>query len=337
MASASGALAGAGTGAAAGTAVMPGIGTAIGAIGGGLLGLFGGDSPADVAREEWDKLGSLGFTPEALPYLQMQALQNYNIPDELKAQIIQENPQLANLQMQSMNELKQIQEAGFTPTQERAFTTASRAAGTQAQGAEQAILQDMASRGRSGSGVESALRQMAIQAANERASQQMMQQAQAEAEARQRANDALFAQAYQMRGQESNIKGQNADILNRFAEMNSKRRQEAQNANVDLANKVAMQNYQTQQANVENRNAAKRYEMENKIRKAQAMAGQAGNTIDPKFAGIGQMVAQAGSAFDTLRGSQTSSPSATPSMQGSDPFGVGKQGSLLYSNPFGGA
>ena len=70
-----------------------------------------------------------------------------------------------------------------------------------------------------------------------------------------------------------------------------------QNANTELANQRMQQNWNQQNAvnaaNVQNRNAAQQYGVENQYRKAGAITGQAGNTINPQFAGVGQMIGQA--------------------------------------------
>jgi len=154
-----GALGGAASGATLGS-VIPGIGTAIGGIAGGLIGLFGGESGGDIANKYYSGI-PMSFTPEEIPYSALAGMQQYQTPEELQAQLIQENPELINKQMLALDEMKQIQEQGFTPAQQRAFSQASRAAGTQAQGEQGALIADMAAKGRSGSGVEAALRQMA--------------------------------------------------------------------------------------------------------------------------------------------------------------------------------
>lgn len=282
-----------------------------GGIGGGLLGLFGGESAADVAQEQYGNLPTT-FTPEMLPYLQLGALQNYATPEDLTGQTIADNPELQAMQMNTLNQLKDIQEKGFTPAQQNAFTQASRAANTQAQGEQGAIMADLAAKGRSGAGIEAALRQMASQAASERASQQMLQQAQAEAEARQNANSALLAGASQVRAQDVGVQGQNANILNEFNKLNSKTRQDTANANVDLANQRAITNYNQQNtvnaANTQAKNAAKQLDIANKYAKAAGITGQANNTINPQYAGLGQMIGQ---AAGNIAGTQYTSPTAT--------------------------
>lgn len=255
------------------TDLIPGVGSILG----GLFSGNGGDQEAaDALKVLQGSPTTYGITPYSnLPY---STPDMYMTPEQLTGAQVNEDPALRNMQIQSLNELKNIQEQGFTPAQQNAYTQASRAAGQQAKGSTDAIIAQMANQGRSGSGMSAALQQMARQSAADRMSASTLQAAQDEAVARQKANMDLMTGSGQMRNQDYQVNNTNANILNEFNKLNSKNAQDTRNMNTDLTNKTRMANTDiqrnTQNANVDLYNQRAINEAEAQTNKNQNIARQ---------------------------------------------------------------
>ena len=215
-----GALGGAAKGAAYGSAI-PVIGTGVGAIAGGILGgiggLFGGgDEEAEkaaAARAETLRLiRELGKPPEEAKAIVMQkytSAGNYtpemekNLERELTSQVefVKDDPQVRDAQMATLLQLQKTGRTGVTDQSKADINKLRQDTEREAQGRQQAILQQAQMRGEGSAGSDLAAQLMGAQAGNERMS---MAREQATASGNQNALQAI-AQSGELSG---NIRGQ---------------------------------------------------------------------------------------------------------------------------------
>jgi hypothetical protein len=177
------------------------------------------------------------------------------------------DPRLKQAQLQALSKFMEINEQGGLSLQDQAnLNKIQGQLRQQEKGNRDAILQNMAQRGVSGSGFELAAQLSNNQAVSDRASQEGLDIA---ALAQQRALDALMNQnqvASQMRNQdfgEQSSKAQAQDAINKF---NTANRQDVQHRNVSTMNQSQATNLQNKQrvmdSNVALRNEQQQYNKE---------------------------------------------------------------------------
>lgn len=231
-----------------------GLGLAGSAIGGGMSYLGASeaaDASAAAANAEMAKrqeayeilaglkpieMSQLQYDPEAYKYIEEARPLLYMSPEDVQAQLVQTAPETRNLQMQALQDMTQRSEEGLSARDRAALMRSKMGAEETARGQRGAIEEEMARRGISGGGLGMVQQQMAGQSAADRMALEGVNQAALDAQVRQEALNSLLSGAGQVRGQDINQATTNADILNRFAEMNSARKQAIQNKNVDLLN-----------------------------------------------------------------------------------------------------
>jgi len=300
-------LGGAGQGALAGAAlgsVVPGVGTAIGAIGGGLLGglgsFLGDDDEAamEELRRNQELYGAIN-TPEFLDYNpeEYSSAGDY-LPEEAQGSLISEDPALKGMQMGVLSKLSGLSETGLSDVDNAAFMRAQKLGNQVARGQSEAAMQNAAARGVGGSGMEFAMREAASQAGAERAQDAGLGQAAEAAKMR-----ALYTQAFgdaasRTRGDDFRANAGNADILNRFTQMNTQARNDAQQWNLqnrqDISNKNVGERNSAQQYN----NDIRQRNFNNQLAK---VGGQAGANKD-MAGGYAAKDAAAQSQFNNLAG-----------------------------------
>lgn len=163
-------------------------------------------------------------------------------PEQAKYELISEDPRLIQEQKNYLNKLKGLGEEGLSAEDKLGLEMASRSAASDAQARRGAALQSARARGVAGGGLEFALGEQANQSAADRQSLEGMQQA-AQA-ARQRA---LYTQAYggelgSQRQADFGRESMNKDIINRFNQLNSGQRNQAQMFNLQNMQNIMNQN-----------------------------------------------------------------------------------------------
>ena len=203
---------------------------------------------------------TLEFTPEAYKYIQGADPMMYQTPQEVNAQLVEDSPEMRAIQIEALNNIRKRADEGMQAADEADYMRAIREAGTQARGREGAIIENMRSRGMSGSGVEAAMRQMASQSSADRLAQFGADKAAKNAEMRALAEQMAGNMAGDMRSTDINLSGTNADIINQFAMENSRRQQEIKNMNTQLMNRKSeadtAERRNVSNANIESRNQA---------------------------------------------------------------------------------
>lgn len=284
------ALGGAATGAAAGAGFGP-WGAVIGGVGGGLLGgMMGGDDGEASRRQQellmQQTLSEISGIP--LPELQRIQLENPQWIENLKAetlgpsamQSVQVDPRLKSQQMAAMDALNEIQQGGGLNAQDRAnLAQIQNESAVADKGRRDAILQNMAQRGQSGSGLELLSQLQSSQAATDRAAQQGLN---ISGMAQNRALDAIMQSgqlANQMRGQEfgeQSKKAEAEDAINRF---NTQNRQNVNQYNVGGRQDISNQGVTMRNQNQMLENQRKQNIFSNQMDKATAMGGARGQEV----------------------------------------------------------
>lgn len=229
-----------------------------------------------------------------------------------KMEEIQLDPRLKAAQMQALESMSRMGEEGLTDIEKAELAQIQRQAGAQATAQQNALLQELASRGAGGSGLEVAARLQAGQSQADRASQQGMMQA---AQAQQRALTAL-SQAGSLggsiRGQEfgeQSQKAQSADAISRFnleQKLAQQRRNVEEQRRIQHANLAERQRIAEQQANMQRQLREQAYQRQLELARARSqtqmdmtniLRGNAQDTANrgtQMGAGIGQMIGLVG-------------------------------------------
>lgn len=194
-------------------------------------------------------------------------------PEEAKYQTISEDPMLRSAQMSALSKLAGLASSGLSAQDEAAYNRARSEAGRIAKSGTQSALQNAQMRGVAGGGMEFAMRQMAGQDAAERAQQAALDQAAKGADMR-----ALYQQAYGnalsgVRGEDYRANSANADIINRFNQMNTQERNRAQGRNLEARQNIGNANADTQNAAVRYRNTLAQLGFQNQLKKAGGQSG----------------------------------------------------------------
>lgn len=181
---------------------------------------------------------------EMLPELLTNESANY--------ELAQENPLLKSAQMGALAKMAGLAETGLSEADEAGFVRARNLAGQVSRGGQAAALQNAASRGVAGSGLEFAMKEAANQEAAQRAQESGLAQAAESAR-----NKALYQTAYGnalagVRGQDQNMSQSNAGIINRFNEMNTQGRNATNAANANARNQAFQYNQGLQDKKFQN-------------------------------------------------------------------------------------
>jgi hypothetical protein len=241
-------------------AVIAGVG---GVAAGGLLGqyLAGQQTGALAGANKLQTLATLVQGMQAPPTIEDITYQQYATPidyelagtltpEQLQAtelRNILRNEQARQAQLGVLGEYQDLSQTGLSAIDRAALTEIQNQIATQERGQREAILQNMAQRGLSGSGTELAANLLAGQSAAQRASQMGMDQA---AQAQQARLQALSNVAQMGQGleetdfQRAARQAEASDVINQFNVQN-KNVAQAQN----LANKQDIMNINRQQQN----------------------------------------------------------------------------------------
>jgi hypothetical protein len=227
----------------------------IGAIAGGVGSLIGATkkSAAEKAYEAMiEELESIGVPSEQAQQYAFERLQSQGIlTPEMEADIlagpskmaeVSVDPRLAEAQRQALQRMQQVGMEGLTAEDKLALSQAAQEAGRSERGRQEAILQNMAARGISGSGMELASRLSSAQEAAERQSMEDQRIAALAAQRRLQGISQAGTMAGGMREQEfgeASKRAEAADILERF---NVANRIGTQQRNVGARNTAAERN-----------------------------------------------------------------------------------------------
>ena len=176
-------------------------------------------------------------------------------PESYQAQTLEEDPLMRGKQMDYLNQLQNLSTTGLAAEDQAAFEKAKSNAAQMARSGREAESARLKARGLSGSGMELAAREAANQEAASRAQSAGLDQAAASARQRALYNQAYGSELSSQKNQDMELQAKNKDILNKFNEMNTSGRNEAQKYN--LANRQNIYG-----GNVANRNQAQQYNLE---------------------------------------------------------------------------
>jgi hypothetical protein len=236
------------------------LGGIIGGAGSLLGGLFGASAQDRATEQQMRMMQQMKAELDAIPLPELKAakLEEYKQTGLLTPQMeqvinagpsaledITVDPRLRNAQYKALDELSNISDAGYTVEEQAAMQKILDQVNAQEQGQRGALMQNMQSRGLSGSGIELANNLSNIQGGSDRAAEQGLNVA-ANAQARKMA--ALGQLANLGAGMEKTQWGEQSDVANAK----------------DLINKFNIQNQiGTQQRNVASGNAAQQYNLGN--------------------------------------------------------------------------
>lgn len=214
---------------------------AIGAGSSLLGGLFGGNSgEAEILRK-------LKAIEDDYGNLSLPDLDAYKFsPEEYRASLIQENPALQARQEALLGKLSELSDTGMSEADMAGYRMANQQANQAARQNSAALRDEARRRGAGGSGLEFALREQANQDALTRGQNMGLQQSADSARQRALYNTAYGDLLSGVRGQDLNAKSANADIINRFNQLNTSARNDANLGNMQRRNEIAQQNYQNQ-------------------------------------------------------------------------------------------
>ena len=179
-----------------------------------------------------------GYTPPALDYNPAA----YGAPETPEGQTVTEDPNIRNAQVAALNSLLTRSNEGLTAEERRQQDLSRRTQEETTQGAEESIINNMQARGVGGSGMEYALRQDAAQKAADTASQGGLAREATNADQKLAALNSLMSGETSLRGQDYTVNKGNTDIINQFAQENSRRRNAINAQNTQLANEAQLQN-----------------------------------------------------------------------------------------------
>lgn len=251
-----------------------------------ILGAFFDDS-ADREREIFEQMA------EEARQIDLPELREFT-PDTMEARLIEEDPRLREQQSQNLLRMALLADEGLGDVDRAVFEQAQRDAAMQEKRSRDAQLQNLAARGVAGSGMELALGEAARQAATEGQRQTGLQQAAAAAQNRARLQQVYGSALGNVRQQDLARESRNVDALNRFNQMNTMARNEAQLRNLGLSQQ-AFQNRLAKQGLVSGaqQNLADYFGAQGAAN--QQTRGALGKALG---AGLGAAVAPAGAALE---------------------------------------
>ena len=258
------------SGAATGAAVGGPWGAAIGGVGGYLLG------SDDESGAIYDKMFNLAQSiplPELKEYYPEQYAQVVRMNPDFENTVtlgqsemgsITTDPRLKQAQMSALSKMQNISDAGGRDAQFLADSNRVQSdINTNLKGNQDAIMQNLATRGMSGGMSEMVNRQMATQGAANRQAQMDMD---LNAQAQQRALSALMnggQMAGQMESQSFNQQAQKAQATDAISRFNAANKQQVMGSNTDRANDAQLWNatgaQSTADKNVGGKNDAFKY------------------------------------------------------------------------------
>jgi len=163
-------------------------------------------------------------------------------PESASYQTISEDPRTRELAMRALQNMQGYVDQAATSQhaleRQGALDDAAQMAGSR----EGAIAAAAQRRGQGGSGLEFVLRNQAAQQGAQRAQQGMLSSAAQAALQRMMGNQQMMQGASQMRGQDADIAGKNAAIINAFNMYNTQARNAAAQANIDARNQAQYRN-----------------------------------------------------------------------------------------------
>lgn len=316
------------------------------AIAGGVAGAIERSNASNdvkaLMKQRLAELEQVGMPPDtSLPLILQEFKQQGVITPELEKQIhaeaskvaqIKENPQTRDLAMRGLQLIQQRAETGFGPEEIAALNVAKKQAAKEAQGRQQAILQNMQARGMGGSGAELAAQLSSAQAADEELSASADRIAAEKAAASRQAVQQLMSGASNLRAQDFGVaetKARAEDELNRFNVTSDIARQKAniaaknRAAELNLSEKQRIADANIAMANAEQarQNAARESVWKNKLGLAGAKGDiynqqaaqrqQQGEAAAQGWAQMGQGVAGAVTGIGGLGGgARTAAPTA---------------------------
>ncbi len=209
----------------------------------------------DTSRLTPEDLKLVGkYTPELAPYIA-----------EAAPELIQQSSQAReglDVQRKALQKFMQMGDTGDDAISAQAAAMAQKQAGQAAKSRQDALLQGFQRRGMGDSGLQLAAQLGAGQAGNE---MQAMAQMQAASDAQRRRLESLSQGASlgrQIYGQEMDLAGQNANIINQFNQRMANARRNYEMSRADDLNRASMYNLGVEQGlsnqNVQNRNQAQR-------------------------------------------------------------------------------
>lgn len=256
---------------------------------GGLSNLISGDEAEQASQGQyWAVQSLLGVDTPKISQMKVKLkdlVQQGILTPEMADTFLQEASAYESMDPTARNALMEtVESKGFDPQSRAALNDMQQEVGAQERGAREAILQDAAARGISGSGIELA-------------SQMSNQQGNATRLANQGFQSAADANARHMQAVNSlsNMDSQKAAAQDAINQFNAANRQSVENMNVGARNSAAAQNLAEKQriadANVMTKNAQEMYnkglyqqDFENRFGKGQALSsanlGQASSNIN---------------------------------------------------------
>jgi hypothetical protein len=230
------------------------------------------EDAAEKAVESLEKVGVPSVDAQKIVLQNPKMLFDFDpelqqIYDQTESELkqVEVDSRLKDAQMSALDQLQEAGETGIDDATRNELAAMRRGSAAQAQARDASIIQDLASRGMSGSGQELAMRQIANQQAMQgelEASDRMAAMAQ------QNALQAIASAGQlggQIRGQEfgeESTKASAQDAINRFNAMN---RQRITGSNIDARNQAELQKQQMKQRLEEGRaDTANQQEMHNK-------------------------------------------------------------------------
>ncbi len=206
------------------------------------------------------------------------ALQHYASPESAQAQQVQIDPHDRANQMAALQKLQGYSNGAADSELNAANYNAMNNASLGRQRADAATMQNLASRGVAGSGLEIAAKMQASQNAANQAQAGGLQAAHGLALAKLQGNNDYLKGLSGLRGQDTDLATANANIINQFNMANTSERNRVNQANVGLTNQQNTMN--TSQGNAyqkylaEMKQKAAQQEYDNKLTQARAGAGQ---------------------------------------------------------------
>ena len=208
---------------------------------------------------------------------------------------IETDPRLRRAQLDALGRLEEFGGAGLTEAEKAQSFLMQRQVAGEEQARQKSILQGMAERGVSGSGIELAARLGSSQASAER---RAMSQAQLAGQAQQRALQAITqgaGLAGQVRGQEFGEAAQTASAADRIAQFNIQQRAQIEAANLAREQNIEQQRAAAAQQQEISNKALIQQEFQNRLAQAQAAAASRTGAGQAQMAQAGQTL-QAGQA-----------------------------------------
>lgn len=190
---------------------------------------------SNLDREIEDAISRTKITGQWDPVL------NY-IPDELKYELIKEDPELRKMQMDNILSLQDTAEGRISSKSDAERIRAIRDANDLARARNGQIISDSASRGLSGGGLELAMRMQSGQDSANRLQDAELKSAADSALERLQAKGQLSSALTGLRGQDFSNNQQNTDIINKFNVLNSERKREALDKRAEFINNARTYN-----------------------------------------------------------------------------------------------